>query len=224
MSKLRDRPRRGSASSRPRSIRCRSPTTPRPPSMGRGALQCGSTSAGTRVDLVTCHLKSKLLSFPAAGSRRATRGARELRRLRADRRAAEAATVRVPANALLEGHGDAAVVVLGDLNDEPLAATTQILLGPAGSEIGTGGFDQPDQGDPRRLWNLASLIPEEQRFSRGSGAPRADRPHPRQPCARPTRAGRRHGSASRPRSTSSREPARRAGVRPPAGRRALRSR
>jgi endonuclease/exonuclease/phosphatase family metal-dependent hydrolase len=56
--------------------------------------------------------------------------------------------------------------VLGDLNDEPLAATTQILLGPPGSEIGTGGFEAPDKGDTRRLWNLAALIPEERRFTR----------------------------------------------------------
>ncbi len=46
-------------------------------------------------------------------------------------------------------------MVLGDLNNEPAAATTQVLHGPPGSEIGTGGFDQPDQGDAARLWNLA---------------------------------------------------------------------
>jgi endonuclease/exonuclease/phosphatase family metal-dependent hydrolase len=49
---------------------------------------------------------------------------------------------------LLDAHGqDRAVLVMGDFNDEPEAATTQILLGPPGSEIGTGGYDQPDQGD-----------------------------------------------------------------------------
>jgi hypothetical protein len=51
-------------------------------------------------------------------------------------------------------------MVLGDLNDEVEAATTQILNGPTGSEIGTGGFNQPDHGDRQRLWNLASRIPE----------------------------------------------------------------
>jgi endonuclease/exonuclease/phosphatase family metal-dependent hydrolase len=76
-------------------------------------------------------------------------------------------TVRAAADALLAGRGDErAVIVLGDLNDEPLAATTQILLGPPGSEIGTAGFQRPDQGDVSRLWNLAPLIPEERRFSR----------------------------------------------------------
>jgi hypothetical protein len=53
-----------------------------------------------------------------------------------------------------------AVVVLGDLNDEPEAATTQLLQGPPGSEIGTAGYDRPDQGDGQRLWNLAARIPK----------------------------------------------------------------
>jgi len=75
--------------------------------------------------------------------------------------------VRACADRLLAGHGDErAVVVLGDLNDVPLAATTQILLGPPGSEIGTAGYDRPDRGDPWRLWNLAPLIPESRRYTR----------------------------------------------------------
>ena len=56
--------------------------------------------------------------------------------------------------------------MLGDLNDEVEAATTQIVNGPPGSEIGTAGFDRPDNGDGQRLWNLAPRIPAEQRFSR----------------------------------------------------------
>jgi endonuclease/exonuclease/phosphatase family metal-dependent hydrolase len=68
---------------------------------------------------------------------------------------------------LLDAHGqDRAVLVMGDFNDEPEAATTQILLGPPGSEIGTGGYDQPDQGDGQRLWNLAARIPPANRYSR----------------------------------------------------------
>ena len=52
------------------------------------------------------------------------------------------------ASGLVEGEGqERAVIVLGDLNDEEQAATTQILLGPPGSEIDTPGFDRPDQGD-----------------------------------------------------------------------------
>jgi endonuclease/exonuclease/phosphatase family metal-dependent hydrolase len=45
----------------------------------------------------------------------------------------EAVTLRAFADRLLDGQGrEPAVVVLGDLNDEPTAATTQILLGPPG--------------------------------------------------------------------------------------------
>ncbi|WP_433508532.1 hypothetical protein ACQP04_09685 [Pseudonocardia halophobica] len=58
------------------------------------------------------------------------------------------------------------MIVLGDLNDEPAAATTQILYGPPGSEIGTAGYDQPDRGIGARPWNLAARIPRQERFSR----------------------------------------------------------
>ena len=85
------------------------------------------TPAGTAVDLVTCHLKSKLLTFPGGAfstrdeALRARYGAYALYR-----RAAEAVTVRDTATQLLAGQGQQrAVVVLGDLNDGPDAATTQ---------------------------------------------------------------------------------------------------
>ena len=39
-------------------------------------------------------------------------------------------------------------------------------MGPPGSEIGTSGFERPDQGDGSRLWNLAPLILEARRLSR----------------------------------------------------------
>jgi endonuclease/exonuclease/phosphatase family metal-dependent hydrolase len=137
--------------------------------MGRPALRVQiRTAGGNSIDLVSCHLKSKLLTFP--GGRFSTHDEGLRARFAAYalfRRAAEAVTVRAEATALLDGHGqDRAVVVLGDFNDEPAAATTQILLGPPGSEIGTGGFGQPDQGDAQRLWNLAALIPADNRFSR----------------------------------------------------------
>lgn len=159
--------------------------------MGRGALRVRVVAGADRLDVVTCYLKSKLLSFP--GGRFQPRDEAERARL-LDRRATEAVTVRACADRLLEGHGDErAVIVLGDLNDELLAATTQILLGPPGSEIGTAGFDRPDQGDPWRLWNLAQQIPEERRFTPVfRGRPEPDRPHPRQPRARHSAAGRRY--------------------------------
>lgn len=68
---------------------------------------------------------------------------------------------------LLQGDGATDdVIVMGDLNDEFKAATTQILYGPPGSQLGTGGFRDPDLGDPRRLWNLAPRILEQGGFSR----------------------------------------------------------
>jgi hypothetical protein len=58
-------------------------------------------------------------------------------------------------------------VVLGDFGDSRDAATTQILPGPLGSEIGTAGYTQPDQGDGARLWNLYPRIqPPDNRYSR----------------------------------------------------------
>lgn len=134
----------------------------------RGVLRVRVTGAGRAIDLLTCHLKSKLLTFP--GERFTPRDEGERARFGAYslyQRAGEAVTVRAFADRVLDGLGrDRALVVLGDLNDEPQAGTTQILLGPPGSEIGTEGFDRPDQGEPDRLWNLAPLIPEERRFTR----------------------------------------------------------
>jgi endonuclease/exonuclease/phosphatase family metal-dependent hydrolase len=82
------------------------------------------------------------------------------------KRTAEATALRVKASELLEGNDAQALILLGDLNDVANAATTQILNGPGGSEIGTGGFDRTDKGDDTRLFNLAPLIPEERRYSR----------------------------------------------------------
>jgi endonuclease/exonuclease/phosphatase family metal-dependent hydrolase len=128
--------------------------------MGRGGLAI----AVGGIDLVVCHLKSKLLSFPDGRFNPRDEGERARYAAYAmSLRAAEVVTVRAEVDVLLP---DRAVVVMGDLNDEVQAATTQVLLGPPGSEIGTPGFDAPDQGDPRRLWNLAPLIPAERRYTR----------------------------------------------------------
>ncbi len=136
--------------------------------MGRGALLVTVAGDDRDVDLLTFHLKSKLISYP--GGRFSPRDEDERARYGAYalyRRAAEAATVRSFANARLDGRGDErAMVVLGDANDTVEAATTQILLGPGGSEIGTPGERRPDQGDPWRVWNVAPSIPEAQRYSR----------------------------------------------------------
>ncbi len=143
---------------------------------GRGLLAVEAVLPGTDVTLsvAVCHLKSKLLTYP--GGRFQPRNESERARCGAYalyRRAAEATALRAVADRLLGGEGTARdVAVLGDLNDEVTAATTQIPQGPPGSEIGTPGFDRPDKGDAARLWNIAPLIPEKQRFSRvHSGRP-----------------------------------------------------
>ena len=95
---------------------------------------------------LTAHLKSKLLSFP--GGRFTTNDEAERARYGVyalDRRAAEAAAVRDWATTALAGDwADQALLVCGDLNDTSDAATTQLIFGPPGSQIGTGGFDHPD--------------------------------------------------------------------------------
>ncbi|MEV7786746.1 endonuclease/exonuclease/phosphatase family protein [Streptomyces sp. NPDC088106] len=141
---------------------------------GRGFLAVEVAGAQGPLRVAVCHLKSKLLSYPNGRfhprdeGERARYGAYALYR-----RAAEAATLRALADELLDGDGrDRDVAVLGDLNDEVQAATTQILLGPPGSEIGTPGHERPDNGDAARLWDVAPLIPAGRRYSRVSSGRR----------------------------------------------------
>ncbi len=141
---------------------------PRMGQMGRAALRVTVRASNRDVHVVTTHLKSKLLTFP--GGRFTPTDEDQRARFAAYalyRRAAEATTLRTHLDELLAGGGrDLAVVLAGDMNDEVDAATTLILNGPPGSEVGSDGFDQPDAGDGDRMWNLAPLIPEERRFTR----------------------------------------------------------
>lgn len=136
--------------------------------MGRGALQVTVTVDGQDLTVITAHLKSKLLTFP--GGRFQARDEGERARFGAyalGLRAAEAVTLRAGLAQVLHGDGAALPVLLaGDLNDGPDAATTQLLQGPPGSELETAGFERPDQGDGQRMWNLALRIPEPLRFTR----------------------------------------------------------
>ncbi|WP_329492999.1 endonuclease/exonuclease/phosphatase family protein [Kitasatospora herbaricolor] len=137
--------------------------------MGRGALAVTvEPTPGHTLVVAVCHLKSKLLTFP--GNQHATHDEGLRARYAAYalfRRGAEAVTMRDLADQLLQGDGtNRDVIVLGDLNDGWQAATTQILYGPPGSQMGTGGFEHPDQGDAKRLWNLAPKILEQGGFSR----------------------------------------------------------
>jgi endonuclease/exonuclease/phosphatase family metal-dependent hydrolase len=141
-------------------------------SLGRGALHIlVKPKENFFLHLITAHLKSKLLTFPTVSGAPRFNPINENERARVAgiallRRTAEAVALRVKANKILEGNSQQALILLGDMNDVTDAATTQILQGPGGSEIGTGGFDKPDKGDDSRLFNLAPRIPDERRYSR----------------------------------------------------------
>jgi endonuclease/exonuclease/phosphatase family metal-dependent hydrolase len=138
--------------------------------MGRGALRIAVSKNGVALSLMTAHLKSKLLSFPRpSGSSFTPRDENEHAReagVALMRRTAEAVTLRARANALLKGNQATLLILLGDFNDVPEAQTSVLLTGPPGSELGTRGFDRPDQGHDARLFNLAPVIPENRRYSR----------------------------------------------------------
>lgn len=139
--------------------------------MGRGALWIRIEVAGVTIDLLTVHLKSKLLTFPRPGRGTSFEPRDENERAQVAgialmRRSAEAVTVRMRANALLTGNATTPLIVLGDFNDVPEAQTSLVVNGPPGSELGTSGFARPDKGDDARLFNVAAAIPEARRFSR----------------------------------------------------------
>ncbi|MDH6610788.1 endonuclease/exonuclease/phosphatase family metal-dependent hydrolase [Streptomyces sp. SAI-208] len=141
----------------------------------RGFLAVETDTGDGLLQVAVAHLKSKLLSYPAAEGKSRFQPHDEAERARFGayalyRRAAEATTLRAVADFLLEGAGtERDVIVLGDMNDVVNAATTQILLGPPGSELDKPrAFHKSDLGDPFRLWDIAPCIPEERRFSRVS--------------------------------------------------------
>jgi endonuclease/exonuclease/phosphatase family metal-dependent hydrolase len=139
--------------------------------MGRGALRIQVTKAGVTVNLITAHLKSKLLTFPRpqGGSPFVPENEDERAQVAGIalmRRSAEAVTLRIRANALLVGNQNMPLIVLGDFNDVPEAQTSLLLTGPTGSELGTLGFARPDAGDDARLFNVAAALHANRNFSR----------------------------------------------------------
>lgn len=128
--------------------------------MGRGAVKIDvEPVSGCSVRLVTCHLKSKLITYPTdSGSVRYDPDDENERTvgesLALFRRTAEAGTVRTFINRLMEEQPDMHTIVLGDFNDEPRAATTQQILGPADRDVTTD-----DKLDKVRLYNLVDSIP-----------------------------------------------------------------
>jgi endonuclease/exonuclease/phosphatase family metal-dependent hydrolase len=140
--------------------------------MGRGALRVRVTKDGLTVDLITAHLKSKLLTFPGGRFTPHNEGERaQVAGIALMRRMAEAVTLRIWVNELLGAGNRTPLLLLGDLNDVPEAQTSLILNGPPGSEIDTLGFNRKDKGDPARLFNLAPIPPADRvsRTHRGRG-------------------------------------------------------
>ena len=131
---------------------------PNPPStrMGRGVLSIEvEPLAGVRIWLITVHLKSKLITYP--GGRFAPKSEDE-RAIGAGlgllRRTAEAVAIRAYLNDLMKPESTARTIVLGDFNDEPRAATTQLFLGPEDADATSA-----DKFDDVRLYNLVDSIP-----------------------------------------------------------------
>jgi hypothetical protein len=143
------------------------------PQLGRPALKITIKDGSAEVDIINAHLKSKLLTFP--GGRFSTKE----ESLRANvayfalqRRSAEATTLREHISDLLKASRH--VIALGDFNDGPQAATTEILYGPPGSQPrgpedatnASGAFQREDTSDAARVFNVAMLLPVSQRWSR----------------------------------------------------------
>lgn len=125
--------------------------------MGRAALQIEVEPAGTiRVHIIGLHLKSKLVNYPKAGGGTSFSPKDEDQRATGSglgllRRTAEAITVRFHLNQLMKTSTH--VIVLGDFNDEPLAATSQIFLGPPDADVTTD-----NKSDRYSLYNLVDSI------------------------------------------------------------------
>jgi endonuclease/exonuclease/phosphatase family metal-dependent hydrolase len=125
--------------------------------MGRAALQIEvEPFTGTQVQVIVLHLKSKLVNYPKAGGGTSFSPKDENQRATGSglgllRRTAEAITVRFHLNQLMKSASH--VIVMGDFNDEPLAATSQIFLGPVDADVTTD-----NKTDKFSLYNLVDSI------------------------------------------------------------------
>lgn len=104
--------------------------------MGRGALLIRIAKDTLVANVITAHLKSKLLTFPRPeGSSFMPRNEEERAQaacVALMRRTAEAVTLRIQTNSLLGGNNRNPLLLLGDFNDVPEAQTSLILNGPSG--------------------------------------------------------------------------------------------
>jgi len=140
--------------------------------MPRPAFEISFLYQGKKLHILTAHLKSKLLTY---GDHFSTTD-ETLRAFTAffalERRSAEATTLREHVSEYL--HAGDNVILLGDLNDGPEAATTQILYGPPSSQPRGPedaadkdcAFQRADKLDDLRLFNVTKLIPIDSRWTR----------------------------------------------------------
>ncbi len=143
------------------------------PGYARTPLRVVIEHAGLRLNVITAHLDSKLATV--LGGRDLAESEHERARtlfVAAERRNREAFALREHITELLAQ--DEAVLVLADLNDGPDAASTQLLYGPPGAQPRGPGdgvnpssaFQRGDRFDAQRLFNVAMLAPEQDRWSR----------------------------------------------------------
>jgi len=142
------------------------------PQFSRPALQITVEDGGREINIITAHLKSKLLTFRGNFSTRDETLRAQTAFFALMRRTAEATSLRSHVTELLTE--DRNVVLLGDFNDGPESATTQILYGSPGSQPddpedavhASGAFQRADNSDPQRLFNVTNLVPESIRWTR----------------------------------------------------------
>jgi endonuclease/exonuclease/phosphatase family metal-dependent hydrolase len=129
--------------------------------------------AHQRLHVLTAHLDSKLATV--LGGRDLAESEHERARTLAtasERRVREVLALREHVTDLLAT--EEPTLLLADLNDVPDAATTQILYGPPGCQPRGPGdrtnaqspFQRGDRYDAQRLFNVAMLAPENERWSR----------------------------------------------------------
>jgi hypothetical protein len=152
--------------------------------MGRGAvaITVQAPSSGTSVQVVTTHLKSKLLTFP--GGRFQPHDEDERARFATDaldRRAAEAATLRSWVSAALANAGQShALILTGDLNDTEQGGDHPNTARPARLRAAHAGLR------PARSGRCSTAVEPGAADARGQellahqpGPQRTDRPHSR---------------------------------------------
>ncbi|OZG74870.1 hypothetical protein BTA51_00195 [Hahella sp. CCB-MM4] len=138
----------------------------------RPALQVTLPYNGGELDIITAHMKSKLLTFGGHFSTTDESLRAQTAFYALQRRSAEAVSIREHASGLLAD--DRSLVILGDFNDVHESATTQLLYGPPGSQPkgpedadrASGAFQRSDQGDSQRLFNVTNLVDKDKRWTR----------------------------------------------------------